>query len=103
MTKLRASLASLLLAAAALVGLPPVTRAGQSAKGAPAAKQAAAPGETVRRFYAWYLHTLNRNGEPTREKATLRRYLTPRLLKRYLAGSDVDLFLDAQDWDAAWE
>lgn len=68
------------------------------------------PEATVRAFYAWYLHALNRNQDPLeKQRAELSKFVTQRLLKsinRALnrpEGIDADFFIDAQDWDEAWE
>jgi len=74
------------------------------------AQGATTPEATVRRFYQWYLHGLNQHEEPLeKHQAELSKYVTQRLLRslnRALKrpdGIDADFFLDAQDWDEAWE
>jgi Protein of unknown function (DUF3828) len=74
------------------------------------AQPTATPEGTVQRFYAWYLHALNQNQEPLEKHQTeLSKYVTQRLMKslnRALKrpdGIDADFFIDAQDFDEAWE
>ena len=74
------------------------------------AQAAATPEVTVQRFYSWYLHALNQNQDPLDKQQTeLSKFITPRLLmslRRALKrpdGIDADFFIDAQDWDEAWE
>src|SRR5258708_39498561 len=69
------------------------------------------PGNTVRAFYKWYVHALNRNiAEPLKsDRASARKYVTASLLRRIEKamakedGLDADYFLSAQDWDKDWE
>lgn len=70
----------------------------------------AGPEAVVQSFYAWYLHALNQNQDPLeKQQAQLSKFITQRLLKslnRALKrpdGIDADFFIDAQDWDQAWE
>ena len=69
--------------------------------------QSAGPEKTVREFYAWYLHQLNKNiSEPLKQRATALKYLTPQLYSnapRLTRRMDADIFICAQDWDAGWE
>jgi len=83
-----------------------LVQAQTSAPGQPSAT----PEATVRRFYAWYLHALNQNQIPlVKHQAELNKFVTQRLMKslnRALKrpdGIDADFFIDAQDWDEAWE
>ncbi len=68
------------------------------------------PEAVIRDFYKWYMHCLNQNTDPLeKQRATLRKYVTGRLLqeidkvKNGPDGLDADPFLDAQDWDNDWE
>jgi len=69
------------------------------------------PGDTVRAFYKWYVHALNRNvSEPLKsDKVTARKYVSASLLRRIEKaiasedGLDADYFLSAQDFDKNWE
>src|SRR5437899_3005856 len=74
--------------------------------------QAATPAETVRAFYKWYVHALNKKdeGDPINDdKATARKYVTASLLAKIRKaeasedGLDADYFLAGQDWDKDWE
>lgn len=74
------------------------------------AQSAATPETTVRAFYGWYLHALNQNQDPIeKQQAELSKFVTQRLIRslnRALKrpdGIDADFFIDAQDWDEAWE
>jgi hypothetical protein len=69
-----------------------------------------APDVVIKSFYNWYVHILNRNGDPlTNQRARLRQFASARLLReidRMVKGPDGldgDYFLDAQDWDKQWE
>ena len=68
------------------------------------------PEETVRRFYELYLQSLNKQEQPLeKRRAELSKFVTRRLIKSYDrasksdTGINVDFFIDAQDWDEAWE
>jgi hypothetical protein len=68
------------------------------------------PQVTVKNFYEWYLHSLNQNEDPlNKERPEMGKFVTRRLmasLERALKrpdGIDADFFIDAQDWDEAWE
>lgn len=70
----------------------------------------ASPEAVIQNFYKWYMHCLNQNTDPLeKQRATLRKYVTGRLLqeidkaKNGPDGLDADPFLDAQDWDEDWE
>lgn len=74
------------------------------------AQSSLTPEETVRRFYEVYLRSLNQHEEPLeRHRAELSKLVTQRLLKSYErasksdTGINVDFFIEAQDWDDAWE
>jgi Protein of unknown function (DUF3828) len=74
------------------------------------AQSSTTPEVTVRAYYSWYLHALNKNEDPLgKHQAQLRKFVTQRLvrsLNRALKrpdGIDADFFIDAQDWDEAWE
>ena len=69
-----------------------------------------APADTVRAFYKWYVHALNKNvSQPLKDKTTAKKYVTARLLNRIAKqmaseeGIDADYFLSAQDFDPKWE
>src|SRR5436190_9618228 len=67
----------------------------------------ARPGDVVRQFYAWYLHSLTKNiAEPLKDKSTALKYLTAQLYKnapRLTRRMDADIFICAQDWFPEWE
>ena len=67
----------------------------------------ASPSDVVRQFYAWYLHSLNKNiPEPLKDKSTALKYLTAQLYKnapRLTRRMDADIFICAQDWSPEWE
>jgi Protein of unknown function (DUF3828) len=74
------------------------------------AQAPATPEATVQRFYKWYLHALNQNQDPLeKNQAELSKFVTQRLMKSLRRaikrpdGIDADFFIDAQDWDEAWE
>ena len=72
-----------------------------------AAQPSPAPQDTVRGFYSWYLHELNRdNSNPLKQKTTALKYLTPRFYAsapRLIRRMDADIFICAQDWSKEWE
>lgn len=81
-----------------------------SASSVVSAQSSATPEQVVQRFYSWYLHALNQNEDPLeKQKGELSKYVTQRLLRslnralRRPDGIDADFFIDAQDWDEAWE
>lgn len=68
------------------------------------------PEVIVTSFYKWYLHILNKNGDPFKEgKKTLKSYVTARRIAaiekemKSPDGLDHDYFLQAQDWADEWE
>ena len=71
--------------------------------------QSGSPETQARNFYAWYLHELNADRSPIQNSAGLRKYVTARMvgaIERALQrenGIDADIFIDAQDFDSAWE
>ena len=74
------------------------------------AQPSMAPDETVRRFYKLYLQSLNKEEQPLEKyRAELSKFVTQRLMKSYDrakksdTGINADFFIDAQDWDNAWE
>ena len=74
------------------------------------AQKAMTPEETVRRFYELYLQSLNKQEQPLeKRRAELSKFVTRRLIKSYDrasksdTGINVDFFIEAQDWDEAWE
>ena len=72
-----------------------------------APQAAAGPLETVRPFYAWYLHRLNKaDYDPLKNRTMALKYLTPEFLRRVprLEHSlEADVIVCAQDVDPAWE
>jgi Protein of unknown function (DUF3828) len=73
-----------------------------------AAEPNAKPEESIRGFYRWYVTELIANREPLKDRATMKRYATERLLKeidkkqKSADGLGVDYFVDAQDFDNLW-
>lgn len=74
------------------------------------AQAPATPEAAVQRFYKWYLHALNQKQDPLeKHQAELSKFVTQRLMKSLRRaikrpdGIDADFFIDAQDWDEAWE
>jgi hypothetical protein len=74
------------------------------------AQTSTTPEETVRRFYELYLQSLNKQEQPLeKQRAELNKFVTQRLMKSYDrasksdTGINVDFFIEAQDWDDAWE
>jgi hypothetical protein len=71
--------------------------------------QVSSPQASVRSFYKWYVHSLNRGGNPIENKTGLQKYVTARLVGRIAKalksedGIDADYFLSAQDFDEDWE
>lgn len=65
------------------------------------------PEDTVRRFYAWYLHRLSLNdANPLKNRTEALKYLTPGFLQRVprlTREMDADVIICAQDWDREWE
>lgn len=86
------------LIAAVIVILPANSRA-----------QTSTPQQTVRSFYKWYVHEVNADRYPLKNKVTLQKYVTGRLIARIRKaqasedGLDADYFLSAQDFDKDWE
>jgi hypothetical protein len=74
------------------------------------AQAPATPEAMAQRFYTWYLHALNQNQDPLEKRqAELSKFVTQRLMRslnRALKrpdGIDADFFIEAQDFDEAWE
>ena len=67
----------------------------------------ASPEDTVRQFYAWYLHSLNKQvPNPLKNRTVSLKYLTPEFLRRVprlVKETDADAIICAQDFDAEWE
>jgi len=63
----------------------------------------------VERFYRWYIGNLKKHVEPREERSTeMRQFVTARLISQLgrrtgVEEPDADYFLDAQDYDDAWE
>jgi len=74
----------------------------------PAWSQASkSPEQTVKDFYRWYLHELNAEREPRKERTKVNAVVSARL-KRWFSSKagrewDADYFIDAQDFDKDWE
>ena len=72
-----------------------------------ATQPAAGPQETVRQFYAWYLHRLDKEDyNPLKNRTMARKYLTPKFLRRVphlQREMEADVIVCAQDVDPAWE
>ena len=66
-----------------------------------------APQETVRQFYAWYLHRLNKEDyDPLKNRAVALKYLTPEFLRRIPRlerEMEADVIVCSQDVNPAWE
>jgi len=73
--------------------------------GAP--RPAAGPEETVRQFYAWYLHRLNKEDyDPLKNRTVALKYLTPEFLRRVprlVREMEADIIVCAQDVNPSWE
>ena len=76
--------------------------------------RAAEPGDAVKeqvvRFYKFYMHALNAEGDPlTKNRDTMKRYVSERFLKevdrlsKIEGGIEADPFICAQDFDDGWE
>jgi Protein of unknown function (DUF3828) len=69
----------------------------------------ASPEATVEQFYRWYVGNLKKHIEPRTDRSVeMRRFVTARLMsqlgrKAGVEEPDADYFLDAQDYDDAWE
>ena len=78
--------------------------AGQTVK---TSQPAAGPQETVRQFYAWYLHRLNKEDyDPLKNRTIALKYLTPQFLRRIPRlerDLEADVIVCSQDTDPAWE
>ena len=70
-------------------------------------RPAAGPQETVRQFYAWYLHRLNKEDyDPLKNRTIALKYLTPQFLRRIPRlerDLEADVIVCSQDTDPAWE
>jgi hypothetical protein len=76
---------------------------------APHEKLTTAPERVIHEFYQWYVQALLDNKNPLeQDRATLRRYVTTRLIREIdhmrkgPDGLDGDYFVDAQDFDRDW-
>jgi hypothetical protein len=72
--------------------------------------RAEAATQQIHDFYSWYMHQLNQNKTPLEHMGKeMKGYVTRRLIKEIDKmvkgpdGLDGDYFIDAQDWDKAWE
>ena len=65
------------------------------------------PLETVRQFYAWYLHRLNQEDHtPIKNESMALDYLTPEFLRREASlweTKEADVVVCSQNVDPAWE
>jgi hypothetical protein len=65
------------------------------------------PEQTVKEFYRWYMHELNANSDPRKQKSKISSTVSARLRKWFLTKEykewDADYFIDAQDFDPKWE
>jgi len=65
------------------------------------------PEDTVRQFYTWYLHGLNKHvPNPLKNRTVSLKYLTPEFLRRaprLAKETDADAIICAQDFDEEWE
>jgi len=65
------------------------------------------PEDTVRQFYTWYLHGLNKQvPNPLKNRTVSLKYLTPEFLRRaprLAKETDADAIICAQDFDEEWE
>ena len=72
-----------------------------------APQPAAGPQETVRQFYAWYLHRLNKQDyEPLKNRNIALKYLAPEFLRRVPRlerAMEADIVVCSQDADPEWE
>ena len=90
--------------------MPYAAWAGQLPPATPiSSPSSASPESTVERFYRWYIGNLKKHVEPRKDRSTeMRQFVTARLMsqlgrKRGVEEPDADYFLDAQDYDDAWE
>ena len=72
--------------------------------------ESTAPAKAAKKFYSWYMHELNKGIYPLEKKREeLKKYVSERLLAAIDQmptgpdGLDGDYFVDAQEWDPAWE
>ena len=100
---LRSSIAGTLLTLVVSTGF------GTSPSPTPGTNDPKPPELVLRDFYKWYVAAVVANKNPFEmERATLRRYVTARLIgeidgmRKGPDGLDGDYFLDAQDFDAEW-
>jgi hypothetical protein len=72
-----------------------------------ATREAPGPQETVRQFYAWYLHRLNKNDyNPLKNRAVALKFLTPEFLRRIprlQREMEADVIVCSQEVNPAWE
>jgi hypothetical protein len=71
------------------------------------ARASGTPEQTVKEFYRWYMHELNANRDPRKQKTKINSTVSARLRKWFLTKEykewDADYFIDAQDFDPKWE
>lgn len=66
------------------------------------------PEQVIREFYRWYIHALNQNQDPLKQRQTFNKFVTARRaqkIRRAIKANeyDADYFISAQDWDKDWE
>lgn len=78
-----------------------------SAQSVDAPRPAAGAEQTVRQFYAWYLHRLNKEDyDPLKNRTVALKYLTPQFLRRIPRLErelEADVIVCAQDVNPIWE
>jgi hypothetical protein len=71
------------------------------------AQSAASPEARLKEFYRWYIHELNADRDPRKNRAKIDSFVSARLAKwmrsTMAKGWDADYFIDGQDWDPKWE
>lgn len=93
-----------LMLVAGFVAATAFAAAGQTVK---TTQPVAGPQATVRQFYAWYLHRLNKEDyDPLKNRTMELKYLTPEFLRRIPRlerDLEADVIVCSQDPDPAWE
>lgn len=64
------------------------------------------PEGRVKRFYSWYLKSMAKQQDPTKNKAVMNSYVSNRFSRWYYSKAgqnlDYDIFVNGQDWNEAW-